>query len=69
MHLFNNKKYKIIFDKMEGMKLIADVLVFGAAIFLILKGFGGGDVPPFLLGLIGILMIVELITDLLFHNH
>lgn len=56
---------------MKGMgpfKIIIDVAVVIAALHMIIRGFAAEAVEPFILALIGIIILVEQFSDL-FHAH
>ena len=53
---------------MHMIKMGINLLMGFAAYHLISRGFAGGNVEPFMLTLIGILIVIEIITDI-FHTH
>ncbi len=49
------------------IKIAVSILMLVVAIYLITRGFAGETVAPPLLSLIGILMIIEMALDIMYH--
>ena len=48
-----------------AVKIVFDIIMIVTAIFLIMKGLDGSSIEPFMLIIIGVLILGELATDLL----
>ncbi len=51
------------------IKVIMDLIMVLTAIILIFKGLAGESLDGFFLIIVGAVMVLELVTDFLFHSH
>ena len=51
------------------IKTIMDLIVLVAAFALIMNGISGGTLSSVFMIAVGVIMLLELVTDVLFHSH